>query len=65
MFWEKKEIKEQRQENEPEMDNSFPVCDIPILKRITRHAKTIIDNKLYDTEKAEFISPTVDNRIFL
>lgn len=63
MFWKEKEIKEQKQENEPEADNSFPVCDILILKRKTRHAKTIIDNKLYDTEKAELISPTADNRI--
>lgn len=63
MFWKKKEMKEQKWENESEEDNGFPVCDMPILKRITRHAKTIIDNKLYDTEKAEFISPTVDNRI--
>lgn len=63
MFWKKKEIKEQKWENEPEVDNSFLVCDIPILKRKTRHAKTIIDNKLYDTEKAELISPTANNRI--
>lgn len=63
LFWKKKEIKEQKQENEHEVYNNFSVCDTPILKRKTRHAKTIIDNKLYDTEKAKFISPTADNRI--
>ncbi len=33
------------------------------MKRKTRHAKTIIENKLYDTKKAEIISPTEDHRI--
>lgn len=63
MFWKKKVAQNDKQENEIETnDNSFS-CEMPILKRKTRHAKTIIDNKLYDTEKAEFISPTADNRI--
>lgn len=63
MFWKKKITQKEEKENEPEMENNSFSCDMPILKRRTRHAKTIIDNKLYDTEKAEFISPTADNRI--
>lgn len=63
MFWKKKEIKKEKQEDELEKDNIFSSCNTTILKRKTRHAKTILENKLYDTEKAELISPTADNRI--
>lgn len=63
MFWKKKEIQSDKQDNQTEEENKSIYCEFPILKRRTRHAKTIIENKLYDTEKAEFISPTSDNRI--
>lgn len=63
MFWKKKEIQKEKQEDEPEKDDVFSSCNTTILKRKTRHAKTIIENKLYDTEKAEIISPTEDHRI--
>ncbi|MCI8378586.1 MAG: hypothetical protein HFH72_08720 [Lachnospiraceae bacterium] len=63
MFWKKKEVQKEKKESEIEEENKSIYCELPILKRRTRHAKTIIDNKLYDTEKAEFISPTVDHRI--
>lgn len=65
MFWKKKITQKEEKENEQEMGNNSFSCEMPILKRKTRHAKTIIDNKLYDTEKAEFISPTEDHRILL
>lgn len=63
MFWKKKEIQKNEKENETETKKDYLYCEIPILKRKTRHAKTIIENKLYDTEKAEIISPTEDHRI--
>lgn len=63
MFWKKKEIQNNKKENETKEDNKSPYYELPILKRKTRHAKTIIENKLYDTEKAEIISPTEDHRI--
>jgi len=62
MFW-KKKIQQEKKEGETEEENKSFQCELPILKRRTRHAKTIINNKLYDTEKAEFISPTEDYRI--
>lgn len=55
MFWKKKEIQKEKQGDEPEKDAVFSSCNTTILKRKTRHAKTIIENKLYDTEKAEII----------
>ena len=63
MFWKKKEIQKEKQEIETETKKDYLYCEIPILKRKTRYAKTIIENKLYDTEKAEIISPTEDHRI--
>lgn len=63
MFWKKKITQKEEKENKPEMEKDSFSCEIPILKRKTRHAKTIIGNKLYDTEKAEFISSTEDHRI--
>lgn len=63
MFWKKKEIQKEKQEDEPEKDNVFSSCNAIILKIKTRHSKAIIENKLYDTEKAEIISPTEDHRI--
>lgn len=63
MLWKKKEIQKEKQEDELEKDDAFSSCNTTILKRKTRHAKTIIENKLYDTEKAEIISSTEDCRI--
>lgn len=65
MFWKKKEIQKEKQGDEPEKDAVFSSCNTTILKRKTRHAKTIIENKLYDTEKAEFLCPFKDGRILL
>lgn len=62
MFWKKKEVQKEKKESEIEEENKSLYCKLPILKRKTMHTKTIIDNKLYDTEKAEFISPTEDHR---
>lgn len=61
MFWEKNKIQEKQNDiEEPKRDSS--TCSIPILKRETTHVKTIIGGKLYDTEKAERLSGTEDNR---
>lgn len=61
MFWEKKKIQEKQNDiEEPKRDSS--TCSIPLLKRETTHVKTIIGGKLYDTEKAERLSGTEDNR---
>lgn len=57
----KKKI-EKETHNIQEMKDESSSCSIPLFKRETIHAKTIVDGKLYDTEKAERISGTEDDR---
>lgn len=64
MFWKKKEIQNNKKENETKEDNKSPYYKLLILKRKTRHAKTIIENKLYDTEKGKLFF-LQDNRLRL
>lgn len=63
MFWKKKEVTEEQPNNECESKSNSVDFTARILKRETEHAKTIIDGKLYDTEKANIVSATKDNRI--
>lgn len=61
MLWEKKKIQEEQNSAQKLKDESLS-CSISLLKRETTHAKTIIGGKLYDTEKAERLSGTEDDR---
>lgn len=50
MFWEKKEKQiESKRKEDCEQDNGISVRMVTALKRTLRHAKSIIDGKLYDT----------------
>lgn len=62
MFWKKKTLQKQEQKNKSKTKNNSFSCELPVSERRTRHVKAIIDGKLYDTEKAEFISFTEDHR---
>lgn len=63
MFCKKKQIPEEQPNNECESKSNSVDFTAKTIKREIEHAKTIIDGKLYDTEKASIISPTKDNRL--
>lgn len=59
MFWNKKETpKEQTKSN----DCRGVVYSSRELRRETRHTRSIVYDKLYDTEKSKLLSQTQDNR---
>lgn len=63
MFWKKKEPPKEPPKNKCEHESNFVDYTTRTLKREIEHTKTIIDSKLYDTEKASIISPTKDKRL--
>lgn len=64
MFWKKKENQiEPKQKEDCEQDNGISVRVATTLKRTLRHTKSIIDGKLYDTEKSTKISEMNGGRL--
>lgn len=62
MFWKKKAIKKKNKRTNLERRIILFSSEFPISKRVVKHERTILDGKLYDTEKSEFISSTKDQR---
>lgn len=66
MFWKKKENQiESKQKEDCKQDNVISVRMETALKRTLRHTKSIIDGKLYDTEKSTKISEMNSGRLLL
>lgn len=63
MFWKKKEFPKEHSMNECENESNSSDCPIITLTRELKHTKSIIDGKLYDTQKSTFISNSIDGRL--
>lgn len=67
MFWRNKvkgELKEKDMQKDVQINKATEnACDIPVLKREVKNARSVINGKLYDTGKSEYMSCFKDNRI--
>lgn len=64
MFWKKREKQiESKRKEDCEQGNCISVRAVTTLRRTLRHAKSITDGKLYDTEKSTKISEMNGGRL--
>lgn len=64
LFWKKKQIPiKSKQKQDFDQDNGISVRAAIMFKRTLRHTKSIVDGKLYDTEKATKVSEMNGGRL--